>query len=270
MELAYDRSGSGEPLVLLHGVGHRRQGWEPVLDLLVKHREVITVDLPGHGESPVLPVDLRGHPDSVTDAVMSFLDELGLDRPHVAGNSLGGLISLELGSREVVRSVTALSPAGFASRLELRHTVAALRFATRLGAHLTRARAEWLVRNPVTRVALFGLMFGRPSRHDPDELVDEMLRYGEPNDTFDQILSNAHTEFDFTGRPFVRTTVGWGTRDLVFPRWQGMRLRRQIPGAAVYFLPGCGHVPMADDPDLVADLLLTGSREVEALTGQVG
>ena len=53
--LAYERVGSGPPLVLLHGVGHRRQAWYPVLDRLTEHREVILVDLPGHGESPPLP-----------------------------------------------------------------------------------------------------------------------------------------------------------------------------------------------------------------------
>ena len=47
--LAFERHGSGEPLVLVHGVTHRRQAWYPVLDQLAEHREVILVDLPGHG-----------------------------------------------------------------------------------------------------------------------------------------------------------------------------------------------------------------------------
>jgi len=58
MGLAYERSGSGPPLVLLHGVGHRRQAWGAVLDRLTPHRDVIAVDLPGHGESPPLEQDL--------------------------------------------------------------------------------------------------------------------------------------------------------------------------------------------------------------------
>ena len=49
--LAFERHGSGEPLVLVHGVTHRRQAWYPVLDQLAEQREVILVDLPGHGES---------------------------------------------------------------------------------------------------------------------------------------------------------------------------------------------------------------------------
>jgi pimeloyl-ACP methyl ester carboxylesterase len=86
--LAYERVGTGEPLVLLHGLSHRRQGWYPVLDRLAEHREVILVDLPGHGESPDLG---PGAPGEVMRKELRLLfDELGLDRPHVAGNSLGG------------------------------------------------------------------------------------------------------------------------------------------------------------------------------------
>ena len=58
MGLAFERTGSGPPLVLLHGVGHRRQAWHAVLDRLTPHRDVILVDLPGHGESPPLEHDL--------------------------------------------------------------------------------------------------------------------------------------------------------------------------------------------------------------------
>ena len=58
MGLAYERQGAGPPLVLLHGVGHRRQAWGAVLRLLAPHRTVIAVDLPGHGESP--PLRLAG------------------------------------------------------------------------------------------------------------------------------------------------------------------------------------------------------------------
>ena len=59
MQLAFERVGSGEPLVLVHGVGHRRQAWYPVLDQLAEQREVVLVDLPGHGESDPLVTDGR-------------------------------------------------------------------------------------------------------------------------------------------------------------------------------------------------------------------
>jgi len=74
MQLACERYGTGEPLVLVHGVTHRRQAWYPVLDLLIDHREVILVDLPGHGQSPDLQPD--GRPDLV-DAVRHILVPAG-------------------------------------------------------------------------------------------------------------------------------------------------------------------------------------------------
>ncbi|MGH3487984.1 MAG: alpha/beta fold hydrolase, partial [Actinopolymorphaceae bacterium] len=79
MTLAYDREGSGVPLVLLHGLGHRRQGWRPVFGLLAREFDVIAVDLPGFGESP--PVGPRWRED-LTPAIAEFFDEVGLDRPH--------------------------------------------------------------------------------------------------------------------------------------------------------------------------------------------
>ena len=74
MGLAYDRIGSGPPLVLLHGVGHRRQAWGAVLDRLTPHRDVIAVDLPGHGESPPLQRDVPLM-DALLRPVRALLDE---------------------------------------------------------------------------------------------------------------------------------------------------------------------------------------------------
>ena len=94
MTLAFDRAGDGPPLVLLHGVGHRRQAWHPVLDRLTPHRDVIMVDLPGHGDSP--PLRTKGPVvEEMLAEVLALFDELGLHRPHIAGNSLGGRIALE-------------------------------------------------------------------------------------------------------------------------------------------------------------------------------
>src|SRR5215469_13669491 len=113
MGLAYERTGSGPPLMLLHGVGHRRQAWGAVVELLAPYRELILVDLPGHGESPPLVTAGRPPVPVLLEAVLGLLDELGFERPHLAGNSLGGRLALEAGAAGRAASVTALSPAGF-------------------------------------------------------------------------------------------------------------------------------------------------------------
>src|SRR3954470_10497323 len=117
----------------MHGIGHRWQAWKPVIDLLAAERDVIAVDLPGFGASPPLPPGMPYDLGSVVTVLGEFLDRLGLDRPHMAGNSLGGLFALEAADRGLARSVTALSPAGFFSPVELRYAATVLR-ACRAGA----------------------------------------------------------------------------------------------------------------------------------------
>ena len=69
MKLNHHRAGSGEPLVLIHGIGSRWQMWEPVLDRLTPHREVIAIDLPGFGASPMPPAGTLAGPESLTSLV---------------------------------------------------------------------------------------------------------------------------------------------------------------------------------------------------------
>src|SRR5207302_8225533 len=97
----------------LHGIGSRWQVWRPVLPDLEAAREVIAVDLPGFGASPMPPPGTPPGVSSLTRMVSGFLNGLGLEAPHAAGNSLGGWIALELAKRSRARTATALSPAGF-------------------------------------------------------------------------------------------------------------------------------------------------------------
>src|SRR5687767_4165720 len=109
-ELVHTRKGSGEPLVLIHGIGHRRQAWDPVVDLLAQSYDVIAVDLAGFGESPAYPDGVPYDMDHAMEDLSANFAAWGIEKPHVVGNSLGGAIALELGARGLARSVTALSP----------------------------------------------------------------------------------------------------------------------------------------------------------------
>src|SRR2546429_5660172 len=112
-ELAHDRQGAGEPLVMLHGLGSRRQAWKPVVELVRGHREVLNVDLPGFGESTPDETGTELTVSDHADGIERFLAEAGVERPHLGGNSMGGGIALELGRRGAARSVTVFSPIGF-------------------------------------------------------------------------------------------------------------------------------------------------------------
>src|SRR5580765_5153978 len=94
--IAYTRQGAGDPLVLMHGIGHRRQGWRPVMEPLAERFDVIAIDLPGFGESPTLPANIPYDIESTVERLREFFAALGISAPHVAGNSLGGALALEL------------------------------------------------------------------------------------------------------------------------------------------------------------------------------
>lgn len=97
--VSYARVGHGEPLVLLHGIGHHRQAWDPVVDILATERDVIAVDLPGFGASPALPDGLAYDLPTTNTVLGGLFEALELDRPHAAGNSLGGLLALSWAGR---------------------------------------------------------------------------------------------------------------------------------------------------------------------------
>jgi len=258
VSLAYDRVGSGPPLVLLHGVGHRRQAWAAITDLVAPHRELFLVDLPGHGESPPLVTDGRPPVPVMLDAVLGLLDELGVQHPHFAGNSLGGRLALGAGVAGRAASVTALSPAGFfRGRVDVAYARSMFR--------VMEAAARWL--QPVAgqlaastagRAVLFSSIVSRPGRLTAEQAAGDVEAFLRATDALDAVLASPD---HFTGQipAGVPVTIGWGARDRLLPRRQALVAKALLPGARFVLLPGCGHVPMTDDPQLVADVLLAGS-----------
>ncbi len=263
MDLVYERRGDGPPLVLLHGIGHRWQAWEPVIDRLAVRRDVIACDLPGFGRSPTLPAGVPRTVDTLADAVADFCYRLGVERPHVAGNSLGGLLALELAKRGRARSVTALSPAGFYTRAEFTYAASVLR-GSRLAA--SRVPPAWMRRlagSPVMRSLMFGMIYGRPSQLSSESLVGDALALRDAS-AFDETLYagvGGAFEAGSVGISDTPVTIAWGTRDLVLLRRQGARAKQAIPHADMVSLPSCGHVPMGDAPELVAaEIIATSAR----------
>ncbi|PDT24936.1 alpha/beta fold hydrolase [Rhizobium hidalgonense] len=88
---AYHEAGSGEPLVLIHGVGMRLEAWAPQIAFLSAGHRVIAVDMPGHGESAKLPAGSRL--EEFVAWFGRFLDEMAIDAANVAGHSMGALVS---------------------------------------------------------------------------------------------------------------------------------------------------------------------------------
>ncbi|MBO3747239.1 alpha/beta hydrolase [Streptosporangiaceae bacterium NEAU-GS5] len=254
MELAYERRGSGSPLVLLHGIGHHWQAWLPVLDRLSRRHDVIAVDFPGFGASPSLPPGTPYTPETLGVAVESLWSRLGLEEPYVAGNSLGGYVALDLAARGAVRGAVAFSPAGFWSRAEHRYCRVMLKVL-----RAAAARSEQLQATAIGRaVSRSGLrvLVAHPERMPEDELLlgTQALRDAAG---FDDTLA-AFEWMPPPAPPKVPITIAWGEHDRLLPVRQAVRAGRWSQ-QRVTVLRGCGHVPMTDDPDLVADVILAAT-----------
>ena len=254
--LHHVREGAGPPLVLLAGIGSSGAAWAPVVPRLAAEREVWRVDLPGFGRSEALP---SGDPcgiEALADAAERFFEEAGLARPHVAGNSLGGAVGLELGRRDKVASVTALSPAGFAGRPGRAFAGRSLELTYWAGDKL-RPIAPKAFRRPGLRRILCAQMFAHPERLTPGDAYANLVTMLDGKGFHDVLTElDAHR---FEGEISVPVTIAWGTRDGLLLPTQARRARRLLPGARHLWLRGCGHVPMSDDPEQVAGVLLDGS-----------
>jgi pimeloyl-ACP methyl ester carboxylesterase len=256
-ELVYDRRGSGEPLVLLHGLGSRRKAWKPVVELVEPHREVFAVDFPGFGDSPPDAAGTALTISDYADRVQGFFTELDLERPHIGANSMGGGVGLELGRRGAARSVTAFSPIGFWGR----PGEAWCRWALRAGFEAGRRVPENMQSLTATRLSMFIYSFGRPFRAPTQEVLDTAESAQLAPGFLDALTYGLDYRFGEPGSlRDIPVTVAWGRRDVLLPFWeQAPRARRRLPSARHVSLPRCGHIPFYDDPELCAAVLLEGS-----------
>src|SRR3954451_874418 len=171
MALDLHRDGSGAPLVLIHGIGHTWRGWKPMLSLLEPRFDVLAVDMPGFGYSDPLPSEVDSTPEALADAVEDEMGRAGFDRAHIAGNSLGGWVGLELARRGRAETLTALSPSGLQHARERDWGVAILRAERWLARNAPPPR--FLARHPVGRGLAAGPSYARAWKKDPDDLALE-------------------------------------------------------------------------------------------------
>jgi pimeloyl-ACP methyl ester carboxylesterase len=257
MTLAYERRGRGEPLVLVHGTGSQRQVWQPGLDRLAAERDVIAPDLPGHGESAAL-AEPAVTPERYADVMEALLDELGVGRAHVAGNSLGGGIAMVLGARGRALSVTALSPIGFWTPQEAEFCRRSILFAA-TAARALEPVAPFILGNAVGRTLTSAQLVGRPWRMSREEAIAATRNLGRSPGLRAALDGYRRWRFVADGPLACPVTIAWAQHDrLLLPR-QAERARRAVPGARHVTLRGCGHVPTWDDPEQVAQVLLEGS-----------
>jgi pimeloyl-ACP methyl ester carboxylesterase len=241
-------------VLLFHGVMGSERMWEDVAPLLGPDYEVIALTALGHcGGPPALQRPVR-HCD-VVDAAERQMDELSLDRAQLVGNSMGGWIALELARRGRALSVCAISPAGMWAPLSAasRPGATRLRQGLRMG-RLTRPALPVLYRSRgVRRFALRSVAANGASvsRERVLQLTDDMLGCCIAED----ILATDEHFAPLDPLP-CPVSIAWCELDRLFPEGEfRARATRRLPGARYVVLRNVGHVPMLDDPQLVAAII---------------
>ena len=255
------RRGTGEPLVLVHGLGGSWRTWTPVLDDLAAEREVIAVDLPGHGETPALSGEASV--DTLADAVTSFLDANDLGGVDVVGNSMGGRLVLELARREEVGTTVALDPGGFWKGWERYFFYATLAPSIRL-VRLLQPVMGRITDSAVGRTLLLAQLSARPWDLPADVAHEEMRTFAD-SASFDELLRRlafgpGQPGTDAPAEPIV---IGWGRKDRVTLPGQAKRALDRFPSADLYWFEDGGHYPHWDAPDEATELLLTSTADDE-------
>jgi pimeloyl-ACP methyl ester carboxylesterase len=250
MTIDHARTGSGEPLLLIHGIGHRREAWGTVPRLLASRYDVVSIDLPGFGRSPRPAPPDTGRVESLAEQVARWLPSLGVERPHVVGNSLGGIIALHLAAAGHASSVTALAPAGFATRAGTAVATANL-VGMRAGSYMPALVLRTATRSDRIRRLAMRNLYENADRITPEQFIADTLNLRRSKGFWPTF---AHSARGFT-LPEVPAdlplTIAWGTKDKLLLPSQAERARAAYPHARIVKLPRCGHVPMVDDPDLV-------------------
>lgn len=250
-KLNYVRRGQGEPLVLIHPLGAELVVWEPVMERLARDRDVIAVDLPGFGHSPALGNGHEPTPQVMADSVAALLDDLGVGRAHVAGNSLGGWVALELAKAGRALSVAGLCTAGLWSRpLGPRPG----RDARKVGRRLLPVLPAMLRSAKGRRLVLRGSV-GHPERVPP-EAATRLVRSYVTSEGYES-ANDAMRAAVFSGFENIRVpvTLAWGDLDRIV-----RRPSQTVPDWRTIVLHGCGHIPTWDDPSQVARALLMASN----------
>jgi pimeloyl-ACP methyl ester carboxylesterase len=264
------RGGTGPPLLLLHGIGAIWRAWSPVLPYLEPHHDVIVPTLHGHAGGPSLDADVAPSVLALADGIEAELDRLGLEKVHIAGNSLGGWIGIELARRGRAQSLVLLSPAGaWRSPRRIRMTSHGVRFSLGALARYSH-RAEAIAERRLLRWAMLAGQVAHPHRVPHESLVT-YIHASAQSPVVDPLLRVLHVhpvdplpeDRDYPVR------LVWADRDLVLPfKHFGSPMLERLPGAELIRLSGVGHVPMSDDPARVAELILEVTRAVDGAVVQ--
>lgn len=249
------------PLVLIHGLGSAATVFKPILAEFSKNFRVISVDLPGHGQSPYSKRQAMD-PISLGTAIFETVkSEYGIDRFHVVGNSLGGWIALEMAASrpEQILSVTGLAPAG-------------LWLVPAKGRVPSEARSYYLAKSlkPFIKIALkskqlrkigFERVSPKWQELSYETCLDASIAMTNCRGYFPAWDGMIRRRFEAKIPESVAVTILFGDTDNTLPADVSQE-RSLAPSHCTWLrIENCGHAPMWDQPDLVLKVVLETSAK---------
>ena len=264
MEMHHIRLGKGKPLLLIHGIGGSWRSWNPVLDGLSARREVIALDLPGHGLTPKLEGENSIY--TLADAVTAWLEANNLLGVDCVGSSMGARLVLELARRGKLGAVVSLDPGGFWQGWQVPFFYYSVAGSVRL-VRLLQPVMPALTGSAVGRTLLLTQFSARPWRLPANVALTELRSFASTSN-FDEVLKQLAYGKKQEGAPrgSIRhpLVIGWGRQDRVCLPSQAPRATAVFPDATLYWFDRCGHFPHWDQPEETVQLILAVTNPVSA------
>lgn len=252
----FHRGGSGEPLVLLHGFTGTWEMWDPIIGPLEDRYDVFIPTLPLHAGGPDIEGELTV--ELMIEGIGKLLDDAGIERAHIVGNSLGGYAALRLAAIGKAKTVNALAPAGGWAEGDptLGQT---MDFFQQLQPMMVAAaeNVDEIVASPKGRAAAIQFLSERPEVVTED--LARKLLLGAAGCTEAVALAEMGRTADWSfdqDEIDCPTRIVWGTEDKILA-WPGAAARFQEgqPDADWVILEGVGHCPMLDVPEQTVELI---------------
>ena len=241
MKIAWERHGAGDPLLLIQGLGYARWGWEPVVEPLARSFDVIVYDNRGIGESDLPPGPYTAF--ALAGDALQVLDEAGVERAHVVGTSLGGMVAQELAlaaPERVDRLVLASTTPGGAGAFPMpEQTVRLMTGGATLRRFVENALAPGADPAIVERI-----LEHREATAQPFEAWSAQAAAGASFDAFDRV-----------GQILAPTLVVTGTEDAVVDPRNSTLLAERIPDARLELVEGGGPLFFWEQPDRFVDVV---------------
>lgn len=250
--------GEGEPVFLLHGSFASLHTWDAWQQAMSPYYQTISLDFPGHGLTGPDSLKRYGIKD-YSELIHALAQKLNIEQYHVAGNSMGGAVAMQLASDYPgnVRSLNLIDAAGAPTADRILTDSTAPKKSNSGGAWIFQ-----VARHPVFSKLLLSctpkFLFAMNMKQvygDDTKITDEvtsryyelMLREGNRQATLDRLSQprNSHIQFERLTMP---TLILWGAEDTWIPLSQGKRLQQALPGSNLVILAGVGHVPMEESP----------------------